>query len=343
MTVLLRNRCECAPIRRRARGGSDISGRLFDQVWRSRMDAGSQNSSHESASHSSDVTMADSTSPSSGKQERSPEKSTPKKQKTEHLKDFEICAELQGHKKGVRDVAVFDDNLIATCEEYGTVHLWQRCAPNQFKEVSNSAFPRTMHNCLTYCITSIHGEHFATPTFASGGRDKVARVWTADGKTFSPLAGHEADVNSISQTASGDIITGSWDGTARVWSKGKCVKVLGGPEQHQYAVVVCGLSTGEIVTGSANGSLHIWSADGTLKKSVVKAHGHAVKAIVPHPLGFATCGNDGVINIWTNQGEVVVRIVDAHHAGNRSVRLRRTVSGAALSNIESGHARSIVY
>ena len=67
------------------------------------------------------------------------------------------------------------------------------------------------------------------------------------GTTLTPLIGHTNSVNSISQIASGDIITGGWDGQARIWHRSQCITVL---EGHEHACEVLGLPTGEIITGN---------------------------------------------------------------------------------------------
>ncbi|CAN0532217.1 unnamed protein product, partial [Ectocarpus sp. 8 AP-2014] len=60
------------------------------------------------------------------------------------------------------------------------------------------------------------------------------------------LQGHEGGVISFSWTAAGQVgqlISGSWDGTAKVWdvAGGVCVVTLGG---HENGVCVLGLPDG---------------------------------------------------------------------------------------------------
>ena len=67
-----------------------------------------------------------------------------------------------------------------------------------------------------------------------------------------------------------------------------------------------------IITGSADKSLTITSASDykTIHK-INKAHNHVIKGIVTHPLGFASIANDGIIKIWTLDGNCI-QIINAH-------------------------------
>ena len=61
--------------------------------------------------------------------------------------------------------------------------------------------------------------------------------------------GHEGAVNSLSQSDESELLSGSWDGTARIWdtATGKVKHVL---EGHTHAVAVLSLPNGINITGS---------------------------------------------------------------------------------------------
>jgi phospholipase A-2-activating protein len=61
--------------------------------------------------------------------------------------------------------------------------------------------------------------------------------------------GHENCVNSLSQAMPGELVSGSWDGTAIVWDT-KTGKPLAKLEGHAHAVAVLSLPNGIIITGS---------------------------------------------------------------------------------------------
>lgn len=79
----------------------------------------------------------------------------------------------------------------------------------------------------------------------------------ASGNPNMLFEGHENVVNSLSQSVPDEIVSGSWDGTARIWetATGKCKKVL---EGHQHAVSVLSLPNGIIITGSQDKAIRLW-------------------------------------------------------------------------------------
>ena len=93
-----------------------------------------------------------------------------------------------------------------------------------------------------------------------------------------------------------------WDGARRLYD------VVG----HEHAVEV--LALGDlIVSASANKAIHLIRA-GKVVKRIPNAHDHAIRKLIPHPLGFASAANDGVVKVWTADGEEVQAI--AAHTGS---------------------------
>ena len=85
--------------------------------------------------------------------------------------------------------------------------------------------------------------------YFSASKDMKVFHVDKDGNPSMLFEGHENAVNSISQSVPEEIVTGGWDGTARIWDSktGKCKKVL---EGHTHAVSVLSLPNGVIITGS---------------------------------------------------------------------------------------------
>lgn len=137
--------------------------------------------------------------------------------------------------------------------------------------------------------------------FAAGSSDKIVRVYTREGTLVQALEGHASGVMSLSMTASGELISGAWDGTARVWDLGtyKCIQVLDGMEN---AICVLGMANGDIVCGSTGRKtpedrhvdfkIRVWRA-GTVFKTLTQ-HEQAVRDFAALPSGgFASASNDG--------------------------------------------------
>ena len=52
--------------------------------------------------------------------------------------------------------------------------------------------------------------------FLSGGYDGIIRIYSPDGDILSTLSGHSSGITSLAHGPGGTIISGSWDGSARV-------------------------------------------------------------------------------------------------------------------------------
>lgn len=68
---------------------------------------------------------------------------------------------------------------------------------------------------------------------------------------------HEGAVNSLSQCMATEFVSGSWDGTAKIWDveTGKVKETLGG---HTHATTVLTLPNGITITGSQDKKIRLW-------------------------------------------------------------------------------------
>jgi hypothetical protein len=238
----------------------------------------------------------------------------------------------EGHDYAVRDVSSCGANLIATLEEKGRVAVFERVISTSGASVgsepamewvrSDRVDPRA-HASLAFVLENVegcamHGEsrgasgtaqtHYPRGTFMSGGGDKAARPWTANGSSFPPLTAHNGPVNSISYTLPDRLVlTGSWDGIVRMWHGDQLLKSfdkLG----HEHGTEVLGLDGGIIVTASTNGNIVFIDQTGKILQRINKAHDAPIRKLITHPLGFASAGNDGLIKIWNSSGTLLQTI-----------------------------------
>jgi len=222
------------------------------------------------------------------------------------LKEYVLSAILQTADEPVRKVQAVDDDTVVAITKTGQPFLFKRQSKNEFK--GSKPFPEPLHdlaNALEVMPTSMG---VPKGTLASSGKPGMVRFWSTEGRYVEPrkLEGHKETINSVAFTADGGILTGSYDSTARLWRNAQTVATLDG-DMHKYGVEVCGLPSGEIVTGSYK-NVALWDKDGKHTKTVKDAHGHMVRCIKPHPLGFATCANDGFVKVWSNKGELLQSI-----------------------------------
>ena len=85
--------------------------------------------------------------------------------------------------------------------------------------------------------------------FFSAGKDHRIVKFDIEGNPCLEFTGHEGAVNSLSQAVAHELVSGSWDGTAKIWDTetGECKHTL---EGHSHAVSVLTLPNGITITGS---------------------------------------------------------------------------------------------
>lgn len=113
------------------------------------------------------------------------------------------------------------------------------------------------------------------------------------------LLGHSNVVCTIS-AAFGLIVSGSWDGTARVWSGQQCTSILEGHSQTVWATEVYP-SQNLIITGSADRTIRIWRNG--ICENVLYGHSDCVRGLViTRDLNILSCSNDTTVRLWSIQG-----------------------------------------
>ena len=92
----------------------------------------------------------------------------------------------------------------------------------------------------------------------TGSQDQTAIIWSTEGEQKQVLQGHTDAVNSVAVFPNGEIVTGSDDNTAIVWTVEGAQKRV--LQGHTGRVlVVTVLPYGDIVTGSTDGNAIVWS------------------------------------------------------------------------------------
>ena len=128
-----------------------------------------------------------------------------------------------------------------------------------------------LHDHWVTAVTSLEpgiSETYPDGVFITGCHDSNIRVFHPQtAELLLKLDGHGKGVISFSWTSSNKLVSGSWDGTARIWDLdlgGACLMTL---EGHENGVSVLGLSGGALLTTStgenvngkpANFSLRVW-------------------------------------------------------------------------------------
>jgi phospholipase A-2-activating protein len=197
--------------------------------------------------------------------------------------------------------------------------------------VENIGDPIYHDHWVTALTARQPGQHpcFPEGCIVSGCMDTGIRVYDSIGNPILLLEGHAKGVISLSWSSSGQLLSGSWDGTARVWEfavsgpedgntlRGNCVNVLGG---HENGVNVIGFPNGRIVTTStgesvndkpANFKVRIFEAGAATPSKVLQNHEGSIRSItwVPGIDGFTTSSNDGSLCLHTMDGSTIGQMV----------------------------------
>lgn len=184
-------------------------------------------------------------------------------------REYRVSALLSGHTDDVRSLAVSPLTL-KTQQLYSTsrdssIRIWEKTASVETLEKTQDDWgPKgKLTEFHTGFINSSHAFKHRTHSYmATGDAQSIIQIWSlplnSDSTPLHTLLGHSANICSLHSSTNGNkLISGSWDGTARIWStqgEFNCLDVLG---NHQGAVWdilhVKESSSGDfIITGSSN-------------------------------------------------------------------------------------------
>ena len=162
--------------------------------------------------------------------------------------------------------------------------------------------------------------------------DSRIRVFDAVGNPIALVEGHCKGVISFSWTPSGQLLSGSWDGTCKIWDFSvsgdgvhasiitTCVCTLSG---HENGVNVVGLPSGDVVTTStgesvndrpANFKIRIWSlkslsSSSPVPTTTIQDHTGSIRSIA------YVSAIDAIVTT-SNDGSAILRSSNAHPIGH---------------------------
>lgn len=207
--------------------------------------------------------------------------------------NYHLFEQLHSHTKEVRCVDTFKDLMVTGGSDL-TMVIYSR-VDGRYQQINKlDIFESYLYSVR---INPFDQGNYA---IATGCKDSKIFLFDAVGNPTGILEGHQSSVSSLSWLDKDILVSGSWDGTANVWSVSQN-KVLHTLKGHSHAVCVLALGAiNRIVTGSQDGNLNLWEAStGKLLKKKEKAHGDIIREIaLVTGIGLVTCSNDESVRLW---------------------------------------------
>lgn len=212
--------------------------------------------------------------------------------------EFQFMQVMEEHSGPVRALATNNLGQLCSGSLDKSLKLYRQDAADKYKYKFENEI--VIHDEFVYDVAAALDDS----GFFSTSKDKYIYKIDNQGTPVIQFTGHENVVNSVAQISANKVMSGSWDGTAKIWdvSTGECITTL---EGHSYATCVTCLPNGNIATGSQNKKICIWTPEGK-KIHDIEAHGDMVRAFDDFsPIGFLSCSNDETIKLWTFEGELI--------------------------------------
>ncbi|KFA73289.1 hypothetical protein S40288_07263 [Stachybotrys chartarum IBT 40288] len=235
------------------------------------------------------------------------------------MANFKLSAQLLGHEADVRAVSFPLSDTVLSASRDCTVRLWRRARENPtFFEQSLISRGSEYVNTLTFFPPT---EEHPGGLVVSGGKDTIIELKSLNRSSSDTadrlLLGHAHNVCALDTSTNGKyLVSGGWDGQARVWNleKGETELMLGGHEGMAVWAVLA-LNDYTVVTGCADKNIRVFdlrnqkSGEASPQSTIYTPD--VVRAICRVPKGhtsgadIASASNDGVLRLWKMNGQQV--------------------------------------
>jgi phospholipase A-2-activating protein len=280
-------------------------------------------------------------------------------------KPYQLAFTLHGHSSDVRAVTVPDPSrpLLFSASRDGSAIVW---GPSENgKDWDAKLRVEELERNYVSCVTSVKwqgdgelahvcGELTADYLLIGSSKGLLSSYQipattndasTVDAPTLEPfhtLIEHRQNLCCIDASQGGLVASGSWDMSVIVWKDFKKVLAIEGHKQAVWAVKFVGED--RVLTASADKTITLHAIDVANGRSTplqtYTGHTEPVRGLSLRPdgQGFWSCGNDGLVNLYSFDQPAPVRSLSGHTSFVYSVAALPDGSGAVSSG-EDGTLR----
>ena len=254
-----------------------------------------------------------------------------------------LVSNLNEESRVMRNLEFNDSGLyLATAEEEGVIHLWERTGDSFDKiqtvsheetgKIRSIAFEpedkyfATAGDGMTIKLWTIDGELVSTAkpkdwinsltfspdgkTLISGGWDQTISLWDLDGNLMRSWEGHSASINYVGISSDGQtIISSSNDNTVKLWTlDGELILMVDHGVSANKAAIV---EDDKILTTIGGETIKFWDLQGNLLRSIT-GHTDITYGLDFSPDGkqFVTGSYDTTVKMWSLQPELTQQASD---------------------------------
>jgi WD40 repeat protein len=216
-----------------------------------------------------------------------------------------------GHTAHIQSIVFSPDSkLLCSGVSDGTMRLWN----------ADSGVHLKVFQASNYRVLSVA---FSPDQQLLAAASKSLTLWNLrTGERLHELQEHTNLITSVQFTATGQLVSGSFDGTAKLWDvqSGQCLHTFCGHTHSIWAVALS--SDGQIlVTGSNDSTSKLWNL--ATKQCVATLSGHtgSIQAVAMSPDGqrIASGGDDTCVKLWDSHSHVCLHTLGDHPYGIKSV------------------------
>ncbi|XP_064601394.1 LOW QUALITY PROTEIN: telomerase protein component 1-like [Liolophura sinensis] len=208
--------------------------------------------------------------------------------------------ELEKSKKEKAPPVSFEEVVVVTCDDIGSIKLWK---PLQANEVT----------CLTgHSDRVVSLDCFKSGTICTSSLDKSVKLWAGQVRSGDVIGQHNGEVTCVASSWDEALVaTGSRDGCLKVWVKGQTeeasqsFRLAVSVQAHGKSLnAICFVREDSLATGSDDGTINLWRilrrGNVCLRRMLLELRTDSpISCLAHHAVGSLVSGEwTGEVKVW---------------------------------------------